>query len=404
MAVRVNKSIIINNTNIELKDFIDHSERYLDIFRAQFKPSTFEKKSQETHEQYLKRLFALLYFRLNKQERVVNRQPTQKTENDLCFDIIRRSAKSSRVIFKASGNSYRMSNEILDSIMRALDNKSSKNLCYSDKTVGVELEFMGDSRKIDEFNEEMRALVGSDNFVCSLRYIHNDGKRWILGDDGSICSSRRDKRYTTYHRALELTSPILRLSSKKDMKMLSDVCDLIKNTLNAYTNKSCGTHVHISFDINKNLADISKSRPRDNPVLCYFVKSYRKSEDSLFDKLVSNDRRKNRNKYSRTCNIEYMNTRYRKLNTTCYRQGSSNLHLEFRQLDGTLESKNIIAWAKIQSMFVDNVLKLWYQSQIIEKGSEPEVDMISIEDIVVSDMFRDSHEKETLMKMARMIA
>ena len=404
MTVRVNKSITINDITIELKDFIDHPEKYLDIFRAQFKSSTFEKKSQETQECYLKRLFALLYYRLNKQDRVVTRHSTQKTENDLCFDIIRRSAKSSRVVFKASGNSYRIKNDILDSIVSALDNKSNKNLCYSDKTIGVELEFIGDSRKIDEFSEKMRALVGSDNFVCSLRYIHNDGKMWILGDDSSICLDRRDKRYTTYHRALELTSPILRLSSKKDMKMLSDVCDLTKNTFNAYTNTSCGTHVHMSFDINKNLADISKSRPRDNPVLCYFVKSYRESEDSLFDKLVSNNRRKNRNKYSKTCNIEYMNTRYRKLNTTCYRQGSSNLHLEFRQLDGTLDSKSIIAWAEIQSMFVDNVLKLWYQSQTIEKGSEPEANMISIEDVIVSDMFKDSYEKETLMKMAKMIA
>jgi hypothetical protein len=408
MSVRVNKSITVNGIVIELTDLIDHPWAFIDILRTQFSESTFEMKSSETYENYLKRLFALLYYRQNRPNRS-NRPTRQQTNNrqkldesdDLCFNIIRRSTKSSRVVFKNSGNVYRLNNESLNLLIDAAKSKTNQKFKTSDKLIGVELEFIGDYDKISDFSNKMKELVGDDKFSAPMRYLRNKGDKWVLGIDGSVNPRKNDKEYTIRHTGFELTSPILKLSSKKDMSILAKVCDLIKDVLGGYTNRTCGTHVHMSFPVDSSYMTDIRFAFNECDFLCHFVRSYRKSEASLFDRLVTAGRRANKNKYCKTASVSYMHSRYRKINVTNYTPKSDNLHLEFRQLNGTLDSDAIISWSKLQAFFVDSALKSWNTAKSDEV--EPIISQIKLEDVIVSDVFKNSDSAEHLMKMAKII-
>lgn len=407
MAVRVNKSIIVNGHTIELEDLVDHPWAFMDLLRTQFNESTFDQKSSETYENYLKRLFALLYYRQNRPNRParqsgLNRQAENKSPDELCFEVIKRSQKSSRILFKESGHTYRLNNETLNSLIEAAKNKSNQKFHLSDKLIGIELEFIGDSRYVNTFIDRMRDLVGVDKFEAPMRYCHNDGNKWMLGEDGSVFPRRDDKEYNVNMSGYELTSPIMKLSSKKDMNTLAKVCELIKDVFKGYTNRHCGTHVHMSFPVNKDYMTSYTFSISECEFLCHFVRAYRKSETSLFDRLVPLGRRENRGKYCKTASIRYMHSRYRKINVTNYVPHNEYLHLEFRQLNGTLNSDTIILWAKLQTLFVDTALKSWNTAK--SKGEEPVTDQIKLEDIIVSDVFKSTECTEQLMKLAKMIA
>lgn len=408
MAVRVNKSVIVNGTIIELEDLIDHPWAFTDLLRTQFNESTYLKKDNESYENYLKRLFALLYYRQNRPERPArqrsNNQQESSKSDDLCFDIVRQSPKTSRIAFKESGHVYRLNNEILTSLLEAAKNKSNKRKFHlNDKLIGIELEFIGEDSKVRTFIEKMRRLVGADKFEAPMRYCHNNGNKWILGEDGSVYPRRNDKFYREGLQGYELTSPILKLSSKKDMKTLADVCSLIKDVMGGYTNKNCGTHIHMSFPVDKSYMTPVRISVSECEFLCHFVRAYRSSEESLFDRLVPLSRRANKGKYCKTASVRYMHQRYRKINVTNYIPNTEYLHLEFRQLDGTLDSDKIILWAKLQTLFVDSALKSWNTAKA--KHEEPVIESIKLEDIIVSDVFKNSNESvEKLMKLAKMIA
>ena len=407
MAVRVNKSIIVNGTTIELEDLIDHPWAFTDLLRTQFNESTFVKKDSESYENYLKRLFALLYYRQNRPERPArqrsNNQQESSKSDDLCFDIVRQSPKTSRIVFKESKHVYRLKSEILTSLLEADKSKHNKRngLHLTDKFIGVELEFIGEYGKVATFIEKMRKLVGDNKFEAPLRYSHNNGSKWVLGEDGSVYPKKSDKLYREGLQGYELTSPILKLSSKKDMKTLADVCNLIKDVMGGYTNSNCGTHIHMSFPVDK--SDMTPIRISECEFLRHFVRAYRSSEESLFDRLVPLSRRANKGRYCKTASVNYMHQRYRKINVTNYIPNKDHLHLEFRQLDGTLDSDKIILWAKLQTLFVDSALKSWNTAKA--RHEEPVIESIKLEDIVVGDAFKnDSESVEKLMKLAKMIA
>lgn len=408
MSVRVNKSITVDGIVIELTDLIDHPWAFIDILRTQFSESTFKMKSSETYENYLKRLFALLYYRQNRSNRS-NRSTCQQADrqkldesDDLCFDVIRRSAKSSRIVFKNSGHIYRLNNESLDSLIESSKNKTSQEFKLTDKLIGVELEFIGDNDKLKDFTNKMKQLVGNDKFSAPMMYRRNNGDKWMLGVDGSVRPRKTDKEYTPNHQGFELTSPILKLSSKKNMDTLAKVCSLIKDVFGGYTNGTCGTHIHISFPVDSNYMTDIRFSLNECDFLCHFVRSYRQSEESLFDRLVSPGRRDNKNKYCKTASVSYMHQRYRKINVTNFVPKSSRLHLEFRQLNGTLDSNTILLWTKIQTLFIDSALKSWNVAKSDEV--DPIISQIKLEDVIVSDVFKNSDSAEQLMKMAKIIS
>ena len=95
-----------------------------------------------------------------------------------------------------------------------------------------------------------------------------------------------------------------------------------------------------------------------------------------------------------------MTSRYRKLNVTTFMPNTDKLHLEFRQLNGTLDADNIILWSKLQALFVDSTMKTWNDSKKINK--KPNIEKLKLENIIVSNVF-EFDGSERLMKMADMI-
>lgn len=392
MSVRVNKVITINNKTIDLVSLISNPENYLGDLKSQFSESTFKQKSHETHECYLKRLFALLFYRHNR----ANSFNQDESFDDLCFNVVKRSEKTADITFKSSGHSFKMKTEVLKDLVNAAKAKTNSKLHLTGKCIGVELEFIGKYSEVNSFADKMRKLVGSSNFIVKSCYCHNNGYSWILGEDGSIRSRKVGMQ------GFEITSPILRLNSIKDMRTLEKVCDLIKTTFGAYTNNSCGTHIHMSFPVDKDDTTECSRSLKECELLCHFVKSYKASEESLFDKLVPDNRKGNTNQYCRTSSIAHIDSRYRKLNVTNYDSRSDRLHLEFRQLNGTLDFNKIILWAKIQTLFVDSALKSWDDHK---RNNKPlAVNRLDLNKIVVSDIFKNSTEVESLMQMASMIS
>ena len=187
----------------------------------------------------------------------------------------------------------------------------------------------------------------------------------------------------------ELTSPIFNLSSKKDLHELETVCNLVKTHFSGVTNNTCGTHIHMSFPVEK----------ASDALIEHFVRSYSKSEVSLFDKLVPPERRENKARYARAASVNDMQDRYRKINVTKVKRNSDNMHLEFRQLDGTLEYDKIISWVKLQKLFCEMTLDSFHR----EATDADKPIQIELDDVIVTHQL-GIESIEPLMKMSRLVA
>ena len=75
------------------------------------------------------------------------------------------------------------------------------------------------------------------------------------------------------------------------------------------------------------------------------------------------------------------------------------MHLEFRQLNGTLDYDTIIAWCKLQQLFINLTLDTW---EIDDEAVEDRPVEVQLEEIVVGENFNKA-TNETLMKMSKMI-
>ena len=92
--------------------------------------------------------------------------------------------------------------------------------------------------------------------------------------------------------------------------------------------------------------------------------------------------------------------RYRKLNFNNVNKDSDNMHLEFRQLDGTLDFDKIYSWIKLQKLFVDMTMNTWKKEcDDLDKPVK-----IELEDVILYDATYDNGVVENLMKMSKMIA
>lgn len=390
MTVRVNKTIILNNETVNLTDVISNPSKYIASLQSEFNQSTIKQKSFENYEDYLKRLFTLL---LKRQIRANSKCLSGLNSH---FRILSKGSEDSIIVFKSSNNRYKIKTSNLQSIIDSTKDILGRRLDLTNKYIGVELEFIGNASKLPEFIDSMYRLVGKNNFKYTDFYNHNDGDMWVLGTDMSVKWKRTDNKIKrSQASSFELTSPILSLSSKDDIEMLKSVCDLIKSKLDGYTNQTCGTHIHMSFPVDKALLDDYYASNVE--FLRYFAKAYKVSEESLFDKLVPDGRRANHNKYCKSVTLKGIESRYRKLNFRNFTCNSDNLHLEFRQLDGTLNANKILAWTKLQSLFVDNTIESWDMTQ-----DDPQ--KITLESLLISDTFDNSKDVETLMLMSDFIS
>lgn len=396
------RKLTIGNKSFSLNALIANPDAYLPLMQQLVNASVFERKASETSDHYFTRLFNLLYSKQNRRSNIGNtathapRTSIPLDENcnailsALGIDVVKKCPKRSSVMFKSSGNSYKMNNEEIIKLAEAVKHdmkfKVSRKLLNSDVSFGVELEFIGIDQ-INAFADAMNKAVGADKFVICGCYHKNTGKTWELGRDCSVQprGSQRGCDMTGY----ELTSPIFNLSSKKDLHELETVCNLVKIHFSGVTNSTCGTHIHMSFPVEKASDDLIE----------HFVRSYSKSEASLFDKLVPSERRENKARYARTASVNDMQDRYRKINVTKVKRNSDNMHLEFRQLDGTLDYDKIISWVKLQKLFCEMTLDSFHR----EATDADKPVQIELDDVIVTHQL-GIESIEPLMKMSRLVA
>ena len=396
--------ITIGDKTFSLNTLIIKHATYLPIMKSLFTEEVFAQKANENFEAYLKRLFTILYkkdrhsalrVKLTKEERAKRKaelaavaDKRAKILSVLGVDVVKSNSASSTILFKNTGNSYKIKTDAIDEIEKAINTAFSYNKenTYS-FSFGVELEFIGNPSKVAAFNEAMNALVGEDNYSTPMRYIHNSGEKWVLGTDGSVGPRAGDnQRFKGY----ELTSPILHFDKPEELEQLKKVTELVKDVFEGFTNKSCGTHIHMS---------VSEEIFVDSSLAKFLARSYRKNEASLFDKLVPIHRRENRARFCLSCTEYSAWERYRKLHM-CSDNGSNKLHVEFRQLNGTLNYDSIIAWAKLQKMFVELSLNTYKKAEDVETVN---IKKLNLCDLITSKEF-DSNTIESFMVMSKMIA
>jgi hypothetical protein len=404
MTINGNKQVNVNGTIFSFSQFNSAPEKYMDLIRPLFRPSTLIKRPEVEMINYLNNLFCLMYYKKgmaynenasvepHNARRSRHQHSIDNVEDQILsalgIDIIKHNPKISKVMFKNSGNTYRMKNSDMNELAISLKNSVNLKRNSLDVSIGVELEFIGDRSQVNTFNAAMLKLTNG-KYEYKGCYNKNDGKKWILGYDGSI---NRTEGYPM--SGFELTSPILHFNND-DMTELRTVIDLIKDILHGYTNKSCGTHIHMSFACES-----------ATPELCaHFGRSYRYNEEALFDKLVPTYRRMNKSRWCRrtSCNpnIGKGSERYRKLNFANVKKNSNNLHLEFRQLDGTLDYDKIHAWIKLQKMFSELAMDSWNETKKNESGEEI-ITMLTLNDVITNSEF--NNELEAAMKMAKLVA
>lgn len=397
------RKLTIGNKSFSLNALIANPDAYLPLMQQLVNASVFERKASETSDQYFTRLFNLLYSKQNRRSNIGNtathapRTSIPLDENcnailsALGIDVVKKCPKRSSIIFKSSGNSYKMNNEeiikLAEAVKHAMKFKVNRKLLNSDVSFGVELEFIGKRDQINAFADAMNKAVGADRFVICGCYHKNAGKTWELGRDCSVQprGSQRGCDMTGY----ELTSPIFNLNSKKDLHELETVCNIVKTHFSGVTNRTCGTHIHMSFPVEK----------ASDALIEHFVRSYSKSEASLFDKLVPPERRENKARYARAASVNDMQDRYRKINVTKVKRNSDNMHLEFRQLDGTLEYDKIISWVKLQKLFCEMTLDSFHR----EATDADKPIQIELDDVIVTHKL-GIESIEPLMKMSRLVA
>lgn len=393
MTIAVNGSceVCINDRRFSFNQFKNTPNVFLPLLTDIFQRRTLVQKDNEDYTAYLTRLFYLLYYKrgfgirnnTNSNLATIAQAPSINADlailNSLGINVVKHNKKTSHIVFKSSGHEYKAYNDALEKIITALKNKHNINRTSKDIKFGVELEFLVDrSERFDNeilFDLLMSHLVGEDRYVNIGHYNHNDGKAWILGSDGSV----RGRGKASY----ELTSPILDYNSQHDLDELKNVLDLVINTFHGKINKTCGTHIHISFDSGETSKDLCE----------YFATAYNKSEASLFDKLVPVSRQADNNNYCQSCSADHINSRYRKLNLTHVTPGDS-MHLEFRQLDGTLDFDKIMAWIKVQKYFIETAMYNVNNKPI----------KLNLADLICDSEIFDEKDIEQLSKMSSIVA
>ena len=396
------KKVTVGNTSFSLNVLLLNPGKYLPIMQPLFRSSVFTHKTTEDDEKYLTRLFNVLYKKQNP-TLIVATDDSGEDHIDLSaidnsalsalgIEIIKKCPKRSKIVFKGSGNSYRMNTDEILNLTAALKHdvkleRSNTRVKYS---FGIELEFTGDCRCVNRFNSAMVSLLGNDKYAPELCYRKNAGKKWILGTDSSV---HRAGKQSDYMRGYELTSPILDLNSSEDLETLRTVCGYIRDIFKGEVNVTCGTHIHVSFNLENGLT-------ATDDLIKHFARSYRKSESTLFDKLVPDRRRENHAYYSKSVSVSHLFDRYRKLNFNNVKKETNNMHLEFRQLDGTIDADKIIAWCKLQRLFIEITMHTWNAE--VEKETDKPI-QIQLNDVIISSIL-DESSKENLMKMCKLIA
>lgn len=362
----------VSKTDIN-NSFYDNlnNTRYFKHLTSFFRTSSIRQKNGESVEQFLTRLFYQAYYKKGfalcngrAARRAAGETATRAPRNirnneelqeqlsvlsELGLEVTRCNNKYARIVFKHSGKEYRISTDELIKLSNSLDKKHDFSHERNFTRIGVEIEFFGNIRKRHDFCEAMKKLVGENQLEVTDHYQHNDGQKWILGRDGSL---HRSPNMCQLTQGFELTSPILMLNNEQDIEMLERVIELIKTEFEGSVNKTCGLHVHLSVPYMHPSYDLKK----------YLAYAYKVNESICFDKVV--ERRRVNSRWATQCDPENTSSRYRKLNLCHMNVADEQLHLEFRQLEGTLDFGKIYAWIKLLKTFTDVMLDTYKKTNV----------------------------------------
>lgn len=264
------------------------------------------------------------------------------------YDIqLIKECKSFAVVkLKGHDDCARIRASLYSKLIKAVEHASKFQPPINDIKFGIELEFIGTTSYKDasEFDIKMFKLTKGDYFRFA-KYAHNDGQQWILGTDSSIKWTDTELQSPA---GLEISSRLLDYTDDSFTE-LDSVVNLAKTHLSAFVNDTCGTHIHLGFNLNDNKFYVEQ--------LLDILSVYACIESKVFDPIVPSSRR--RNKYCKPTlprvNGKYFKTsaRYCKFNSL---GECTKFHLEFRQLEGTLDTFAIKSWLTLHVYILCDIL------------------------------------------------
>lgn len=257
------------------------------------------------------------------------------------IELLKESTRGVTLKLK-SGREVKLSSSLFFILMSALKNAERTYIKLPPITYGVELEFVG---SVDDsiFESSMMKYFKNRYHNYGSSYSNNSGLMWILGNDRSIKYESSEN-----NRGYELSTPKLRLFNNDDVEDLNNAIKFIKNNLHGEINDSCGTHIHISFP----------SCGLTRQTIRCLLSSYSKMEYLVFDPIVPKSRRNNT--YCRST-VGIISTKYQKLSARYCKFNEKlvceDLHLEIRQLEGTLDLKTILNWLYLQVCIIYDIVR-----------------------------------------------
>lgn len=276
---------------------------------------------------------------------------------------LKKELKDSFIIqLKDINKTTKLSHVLYDKLIKAIVSNNIHEVRFSEIYFGIEFEFVGSgiARDFIAFNEAMLKLV-STQYKATLQYNNNAGDKWVLGRDTSI-----NKKHSKliFPIGYELSTPKLKFDKIEDLITLKTVIDYCKIFLHAEVNNSCGTHIHIGFTYDgiykKDLQELLQN---------YFF-----MESSVFNPIVPYSRRENKfcksTQIDLTCKYQKLSARYCQFHSNTDK--CSSIHLECRQLEGTLNFNTIIYWLRLQVYIIydliDHCKDSTYMQSLIQKN------------------------------------
>lgn len=222
-----------------------------------------------------------------------------------------------------------------------------------DISYGIELEYTGITR-------QKSAIILSEFFGCNYFHTSDHGLDCYKLSNGFKIVS--DSSVTSRPESNELVSSILTINDME--KLLKAIQKLEEN--GAYTDKSCGLHVHVSNEHMMEVATVKKLLQHDFTrydmiyLACRGFKSWCKPQDESFVRKVSKMSSRSAieklwyetysggNRYS-----HYDSSRYHGLNLHSMYQGKG---IEFRYFAGTFDTKKVKAYIELSiGMLMDAI-------------------------------------------------
>lgn len=223
------------------------------------------------------------------------------------------------------------------------------DMTISNRTFGVETEFVGDRNKIV-------SLLNSNGISCKLEgYGHTTRPFWKMTTDSSIHDNSGNE--LEEEECGELVSPIL--SGGIGLEVLTKVHNVLANA-GATVNRTCGLHVHVGVDDlspNEILAIVKRYAKQEAKIDAFMPRSRRGNENHHCESVASMFH--NEAKYTKSIDsfseIEpfFSWARYVKLNVMSYARQKT---IEFRHHSGSINSTKIVNWVQFCVNFVEQTV------------------------------------------------